>query len=223
MIFPTLAAGRCGYVNLDYHYANYWLAERNMGMPKRKSPMLDADTCREMVNRMHHLRELAWSHGGWLEDRSRLWRGSYLQKEKKFLHLGIDFNAPFGTPVACDHYGIVMRVDNDHPEPGGWGPRVMIMLDRIQIVLIFAHLDPSVLTTLKAGDAVEPGKPFASVGSSLENGQWYPHVHVQAMHNHSYWFYESHLGLLDGYGRTNDAAALAAEFPDPLNYVRLYD
>ena len=53
------------------------------------------------------------AYGGYLEDRSTLWRGSYLESSNHFLHLGVDVMVPEGTRVALDAPGTVVVADTD--------------------------------------------------------------------------------------------------------------
>jgi murein DD-endopeptidase MepM/ murein hydrolase activator NlpD len=223
MIFPTLKRRRSGYVNLDL-YARGWL-ERNgyngahseVGYPA-VSPLLDPAVCQAMVNECHAKLGFDFSYGGWLEDRSVLWKGSYLKEDNRYIHLGIDVNAPAGTPVALDMPGRVVLVDNDHPLIGGWGTRVMIKLDDAPIVLIYAHLAG---VKHRVGDTLKRGDVFAEVGSSDANGHWYTHTHVQAMTLTAYECFLDHPLELDGYGKCENIPILGTLFPDPVDFIDL--
>ena len=70
-----------------------------------------------------------------------------------------------------------MLVDDDRDRDGGWGPRY------------------------EPGEALVPGTVFAAVGGPPYNGNWYAHLHVQAIRESLFRqillerFHE-----LDGYG-----------------------
>ncbi|OGZ06085.1 MAG: hypothetical protein A2845_01570 [Candidatus Lloydbacteria bacterium RIFCSPHIGHO2_01_FULL_49_22] len=224
MIFPTLKGQMPGYVDLD-EYARGWLLRNGycrirsgaVGYPKI-SPLLDPTICQFMVLECHAKLGLDFSYGGWLEDRSVLWSGSYLDLGSKYIHLGLDINTKAGTPIALDMPGEIVLVDNDHPLVGGWGTRVMVKLDDAPIVLIYghlAHVRHVVGATLKRGDI------FAAVGPSSSNGAWYTHAHVQAMTLQAYECFLDKSLELDGYGRHDDISRLARLFPDPMQFIEL--
>ena len=92
-----------------------------------RSPLLDPMECNEYISENHSQRGIQWSYGGYLEDRSALWRGSYLERlsSRPFMHVGIDVNVPSGTPVFLKAPFQVLLVDDDNDSNGGWGPRVI--------------------------------------------------------------------------------------------------
>lgn len=224
MIFPDLKDKPFGYVNLNEE-AKAW-RQNNQAQESMtgRNPLLNPTICQAMVHNFHQRLGLVFSYGGWLEDRSTLWRGSYLDAEKKYLHVGLDLNVPTNTRVAVDLEAEVIRVDDDQDMNGGWGPRVIVKptKDLINpVVLLFAHLSRE--TRCKVGDVLKAGQVFTSVGKAPENGNWYPHVHVQAIDS---TFYEEILkkdfNQLDGYGLPADAETLGKIFKDPLNFIRLH-
>lgn len=224
-MFPFLKDPRVGYVNL-----NEWARELvpwtlstltasdtqaiNMG-----NPYLDAHVCEAMVEEVHRRLGLNVSYGGWLEDRSILWAGSYLEKEEKFIHLGIDINMKTGTDVALDYAGTVLQIDDDHPERHGWGPRVFIQLREHPIILLYAHLSPDL--ACKTGDKLSAGDVFALVGKTSHNGAWFPHLHVQALTTEAWQKFKKNPLQLDGYGVRENIENLARLYPDPTPYLRL--
>jgi murein DD-endopeptidase MepM/ murein hydrolase activator NlpD len=215
MIFPNLNNRPFGYVNLN-EWAQAWL-KRAYGRYPNPSPLLKPRICSAFVREVHDTLSLDWSYGGWLEDRTELWQGNYLAEGDKYLHLGVDFNAPVGTSVAIDMGGKIIRVDSDKDQNGGWGTKIAVMLHDANIILIYAHID---LVGLKQGDAVKSAQVIGKIAPSTRNGNWYPHVHVQAM---SYPLYSNLVstGQLDGYGKSSEIFALSRDFPDPLQFVNL--
>lgn len=216
MLFPTLKGKRVGQANLN-RWAELWLRQRHSPPPK-KNPLLDPAHTQEMIDHFQKLLQLDWSYGGYLENRSVLWRGSYLAAGRKYMHLGVDFNAPAGTPVAVDTNVQVIVVDDDTPLIGGWGPRVMLKVAHQDIVLIYAHLAG---ITCKVGDTLRRGDVFAAVGPSESNGRWYPHVHVQAMTLAARRYYDDQPDELDGYGSEDDIGVMRSHFPNPMDWVRV--
>jgi murein DD-endopeptidase MepM/ murein hydrolase activator NlpD len=184
-----------------------------------QNPLLNPWKCQEMLDYYYTLHGFDYSYGGYLEDRSTLWRDSYLARRKTFLHLGVDFNAPAGTPVAVDRHCQVVLLDDDIPEVGGWGTRVMFNVSHTDAVLIYAHLAKDV--SCKVGDTLKPGDVFARIGTPNCNGYWYPHVHVQVMTMERYREFKKDPQGLDGYGRVEDVQKLKKEFPNPMRYVNI--
>ena len=118
------------------------------------------------------------SFGGYMEDHSFLWQGTYLGGSGDELHLGIDYNVPAGSPVAVPFDGTVVRCDDDTPEPWGWGPRVFIETTETiefepptRYVYAFAHLAD---IRVRRGQTIQAGTQIAVVGESSINGGWFP-------------------------------------------------
>jgi murein DD-endopeptidase MepM/ murein hydrolase activator NlpD len=184
----------------------------------------DAEFCSKFVEDLHQRRGIDASFGGYLEDRSFLWQGTYLKGSERALHLGIDFNVPAGNEVATPFGGRVVRIDDDSPERHGWGPRIFLecaesgpMKDPVRYVYIFAHL-----TDIKVseGDNVDQNQVLARIGAPPRNGDWFPHLHLQKVRGDVFERYRtSDLWKLDGYGLRSEVEALEVEFPNPLSYA----
>ncbi len=218
MIFPGFKEKRFGYVNLDAE-ARTWAKEKNLSHDP--NPLLDPVTCARMVEDVHAKYGVDFSYGGWMEDRSFLWHGNYLEKSGGFVHLGVDLNAPTGTEVAIDFDAEIVRVDDDYPDEGGWGPRVIVRHAKEPIYMIYAHLDRDILC--KVGDTVKKGEIFAKIGKPPFNGNWFPHLHVQSISEPYFNDIEKRdaWSELDGYGAASNVHENARRFPDPLRFISL--
>lgn len=199
--------------------AQKWLQEKDLA--RDKNPLLDPAICQKMVADVHTKYNLDFSYGGWMEDRSVLWKGSYLDRWNTFTHLGIDVNVPAGTEIAAPFDGEAARIDDDYPEDGGWGPRVILKHASLPIYMIFAHLDRSI--ECKVGQRLVKGQVFAKVGKAPYNGNWFPHLHLQTISKDYYEKIEKEdlWAELDGYGASEDIEGNSALFSDPLRYVSL--
>jgi murein DD-endopeptidase MepM/ murein hydrolase activator NlpD len=209
-MFPEFDCQPHCRVNLDDEAAR-WGAQHPDLFATGPNPLLDPATCQRMVDELHRRLSVVWSHGGYLENRRRLWRGSYLEARATFLHLGVDINVPQGTRVAASFPARVVLVDHDPDRDGGWGARVFLASEGP--LFIYAHLQNS---RVEPGDAIDPGNVFAEVGGPPDNGNWYPHLHVQAIRPglfHEILLERFH--ELDGYGHPDDRETLAYDFPDP--------
>lgn len=218
MLFPELRSKRFGYLNLDA-VARQWLQAQGVS-ESDPNPLLDPSVCEGMIRSVHEELGLDFSYGGWMEDRQTLWRGSYLDREQTYVHLGLDVNVPAGTEVATDVEGDVVSVLSDVPEEGGWGTRIVIQPVIGSEMLVYAHLDPAV--RCRVGDHLIPGDAFARVGAAPFNGGWFSHLHVQCV-DAAYFAQTEAQGLLafDGYGRAQDRGELSHLFGDPMRFLSL--
>jgi hypothetical protein len=218
VLFPDLRGTTRARANLDTEQSRF--AERHPGIftGAPRNPLLDPAVCLRMVQEMHRDRGLDWSYGGYLEDRTRLWKDSYLSATGAFVHLGVDLNVPQGTRIAVVEESEVVLVDDDGDLEGGWGLRAFVRPltpDRPPVVLIFAHMQ----NLLRApGDRLSPGDLLAEVGGPPCNGNWYPHLHIQAMREPRFQaILLERFDELDGYGHAHDLPRLRHDFPDPLS------
>ena len=217
LLFPELAGTKRAVVNLDDEQFVFARRHPELFTNPAVNPLLDPHLCQQMVAEFHRALGVDWSYGGYLEDRRHLWRGSYLTARGGFLHLGVDFNVPQGTKVATVEESLVMLVDEDTDHDGGWGGRVFLKPTRAsdsRIVQIFAHLQA---VCVRPGDRLSPGSVLAEVGGPPHNGNWYPHLHLQAIReSHFQEVFLERFHELDGYGHPDEKTALSREFPDPL-------
>lgn len=226
-LFPGFAErARFGYLNLNLFAKDVFSAAAGGGTSAR-SPFLDPAFTDAILRRHHCILGVDASYGGWLEYRGDIWRGSYLDRDERYLHLGVDFNVPEKTEVSCRYSAVILRVDDDHPELHGWGPRVIVKVPNKNIALIYSHLAPNRLP--KCGQSLVPGEPFARVGKIDHNGGWYSHLHVQAVNLDWYKVFLSvNLNVLDGYAPyfkpgsskyQKHMTELVEKYPDPMEFV----
>ena len=217
MTFPELAGKKFGYMNLNLE-AKEWSASRDSSHEKKN--LLDPDVCQEMVEDTRRKHSVDFSYGGWMEDRSFLWHGSYLDSESKYMHLGIDINVPAGTTVLADFGATVIKVDDDYLDDGGWGPRLILKHATEPLYFIYAHLAE---TSYQAGDTIKKGDALAKIGQPPFNGNWFPHLHVQCISADYFEELEKNNAWqeLDGYGTEADKALNMARFPDPTHHLSL--
>ena len=215
-MFPGLQGSKCCYVNLEAE-AVRWSGEHPDVFAGGGNPLLDPAVCQRMMDEVHSRYGVVWSHGGYLENRSRLLRGSYLEATGNFLHLGVDCTVPQGTRVAAGFPARVILVDHDPDREGGWGTRVFLTSGGP--VFVYAHLQN---VGVRPGQELAPGMVFTEVGGPPHNGNWHPHLHVQAIR--AGLFHEILLERfqeLDGYGSPAALTMLREDFPDPRPYLGL--
>ena len=219
MLFPAFDNQPVMGINLDREAAAWQARQPDAGAPEKPNPLLDPGICGQMVAQAHQRAGVAWSYGGYLENRSRLWRGSYLEKSGNFMHLGVDFNVPQGTAIVANFSAGLVVVDNDHDPDGGWGERIILRPDGLEqdVLLIYAHLQE---IRFKPGDRIPAGAVLAEVGGPPHNGNWHPHLHVQAIRRAQFEaVLVNQFQELDGYGHPSEQASLSQSFPDPLPLV----
>jgi len=100
---------------------------------------------------------------------------------RRTVHLGMDLSVPPGSRVRAPLEGTVHIVArNDFPKD--YGPLVILrhaIPSGEEFFTLYGHLDPASVAGLGPGRAIRAGEAFAAVGSPPENGDWWPHVHVQ--------------------------------------------
>lgn len=219
MIFPKLNNKSFGYVNLNLESKD-WYKEMALD-PNSENILINPIKCQEFIDDIHKKYSLDFSYGGWMEDRTFLWRGWYMEKENIFTHLGIDLNVPEGTEIATDFEAVVVKIDNDYPTDGGWGPYVILKHLIEPVYIIFAHLD--ICIQCKIGDKLEVGTIFSKVGKPPLNGNWFAHVHVQTIEEQYYLEIKKNneWGKFDGYGLKSEIEINAIRYKDPMEFISL--
>jgi murein DD-endopeptidase MepM/ murein hydrolase activator NlpD len=213
-MFPELVDSRWAEIDLNKQAIIWSKSQDQYSFAPGSNPLIDPEVCSKMVGDLHQSLGVDASFGGYLENRSFLWRYHYMQDTGRFYHLGVDCNVPANTAVAITYEGTVLRVDDDHDPSGGWGPRVIIQPElNPDIVVIYGHLGDVLVSERQA---VPEGSVLARVGSPPDNGNWYPHLHVQLVKRE---IYESFLleGIekLDGYAAVEELGRGVNEYPNP--------
>jgi hypothetical protein len=207
-IFPALMGKKAGYIDMNE------CARRGKKQPAR-SRYLDADLTDRALRRLHHRWRVAYSLGGYLEDRQILWRGTYLKPDSA-VHLGIDVNVRADTELTVKFPSTVVKIVHDPEQNGGWGGVVFFRLDKPVGKIthfLYAHLAKG-SARVKEGAAIRPGEVAALIGRCHENGGWYEHLHVQAMTQEAWDKFGGNLSKFDGYAK-QPAGKEHPYFPDP--------
>ena len=212
-LFPKLKNTSSKRVDLD-EAAKRTLAK--LGLPVTSNPLLDPRRSQEMIDALHEELGVDWSWGSYLENRSHLLRGSYLDKNGNYLHLGIDCNFPAGTEICAPCECIIENLYDDRDTPCGWGPRVLLKLlegPKEGEHVILSHFAP---LTLEVGKKISRGELIGPIGSPPLNGAWWPHLHIQCLSPKMFSLHaKNSFTDLDGYGDPRRKEALREEFPDP--------
>lgn len=224
MLFPALQGKPMCRIDLDRE-AEQWLARQNLTLADG-NPLLDPAVCQRLLDDVHRRHNVAWSYGGYLEDRRHVWRGSYLDRTESYVHLGVDFHVAQGTAVVAEFDADIAMVEKDPDNDGGWGERIFLRPAPAvagpparDVLLIYAHLQN---VAVRPGVHLHPGTLLAEVGGPPHNGNWSPHLHVQAIQRAMFAdILLNRFTELDGYGRRDRLDELSRQFPDPLDFVRV--
>lgn len=169
--------------------------------PTPHNRLLDPEVCQKWIESLHAERGADYSWGGWMEDRSFLWRDHY-HHPGRMTHLGVDYNVPAGTQVHLPYGGKLLCAEQDPDQNGGWGGRAIYEIRGLYV--IFAHLSEVEGTV---GRLYPAGTLIGRVGNHKTNGGWYPHLHLQCMRRYNL--------SVDGYGPNDEYTRI--EFPDPMH------
>lgn len=205
-LFPQLANRSWGTVDLDARARIDYPGESRR---RTDNPLNDPYVCGQWVEQLHKQLAIEFSFGGYMENRSHLWRGHYQEATRDFVHLGVDYNVPAGTAVAAVRPWIVYDSRVDYEQDGGWGGRVICKHPEAEFYVIYAHLEHGSIVPKET--QLKEGQQVGIVGNSDVNGGWFPHLHVQCIAGRIVLSSEGELAfLLDGY-----AVPLHERFPDP--------
>jgi hypothetical protein len=209
-ILPELTLSSARYVNLD----TIARVAAPVGASPFQNELLDPETCQRMIDSAHAEIGCLWSYGGYLEDRTHLWRLSYLEDSGGFVHLGVDCNVPAGTVVAAPYDCVVRHLFDDGDAPQGWGPRIILEPRDAKLpYLILGHLQP---LSWSVGQSIAHGDTISRVAPPPYNGRWFPHLHIQQVsRDHLESLDEEGLCSIDGYGHPSEREVLTERYPDP--------
>ena len=102
--------------------------------------------------------------------------------ERRTIHLGMDLFVEVNTPVHAPLAGVVHAfADRAHAQD--YGPTIVLRheVDDLVFYTLYGHLSRESLQEIELGQSIKNGQPFATVGTSAENGGWHPHLHLQVI------------------------------------------
>jgi murein DD-endopeptidase MepM/ murein hydrolase activator NlpD len=198
--FPDLWEGEWGYINANEIAKD--VCDLIGVKDTDPNPFLNSEMVDKWMGFAHKLKEIDYSWGGYLEDRSTLWRGHY-HKPGEVIHLGVDINVPEGTPVKMPSWGILRHSFLDPDQNGGWGGKLIFQMTGSGLYMVLGHLRD---IPTDVGSKFSPAEHLGYVAGAHCNGGWGPHLHVQYCREFN--------PDVDGYGPMYDG--IEKDFPDPL-------
>lgn len=205
ILMPSLADRRWAEVNLDDESAYYAPAKGD-----EANPLLDPHHQDALVQALAKQCGADFTYGGYLEWRGRLLRGCYMDP-REMCHLGVDYNAPPGTPVHLPIDAELVEIKRDLDPAIGWGGRLLFHSPERNLYFLFAHLSHDDLPPEgRVGSSFSSGDRVGSIGAPPTNGNVFPHLHVQCIAAAEY---VKTGGDFDGYGAISPD--LATRYPPP--------
>lgn len=222
MIFPEFKNKKSALISVDTESVLWLKNNTTRFLDNTKNPFCTPEICSELIRDIHLKYNIEWSYGGYLEDRKNIWKDTYLSKTGAFIHLGVDFNVPCGTHVAPEFDSVIVMTGFDSDTDGGWGSYIVLKplsILKNDILFVFGHLQN---ISCEAHARLSAGTKIAEIGSSENNGNWYPHLHIQAMRaNYFFDDLKSHLLNTDGYSSHHEIEKLKMIFPNPLDLIHI--
>lgn len=204
-----------GYLDLDAAFREH--QRKRLAPRAKRSVALNPAVMDSFVASWALEYGIRFPYGGWLEDRSSLWQGSYMKEFGSFIHVGLDITAPKLTPILAPFDATVVLTETDD-EMHGWGGNISLRLaDDPAHVMIIAHLCD---IQVAPKQAIKKGQVIGFVAGSNKNVGWWPHVHFQIV---TWAAYERHMregfANLDGYVSRRKLKTALREFRDPLPFL----
>jgi 4-aminobutyrate aminotransferase-like enzyme/Ser/Thr protein kinase RdoA (MazF antagonist) len=99
------------------------------------------------------------------------------------IHIGLDFFTQQGRDVCAVLDGTVHSFANNSGDRD-YGPTIILrhqVTENLTFYTLYGHLTQDSLMTLKPNKVVKRGEKIGRIGSTVENGNWPPHLHFQLM------------------------------------------
>ncbi|NNC51014.1 MAG: peptidoglycan DD-metalloendopeptidase family protein [Flaviramulus sp.] len=121
--------------------------------------------------------------GGYLEKRNIYKRSNHFNKkedQERNIHLGVDLWCDVETPVYTP-FDATLHSFNNNTNYGDYGPTI-VLKHRImgnEFYTLYGHLSLNSLNNLEAGKVFKKGDKIATLGETVVNGDYPPHLHFQ--------------------------------------------
>jgi murein DD-endopeptidase MepM/ murein hydrolase activator NlpD len=152
--------------------------------------------------------------GGYNEERN-LYKSSAIfndeEHEERNIHIGMDLWIKAGIPVLAALDGEVHSFDYNTGK-GNYGPTIILKhtIENQTFYALYGHLSVDSIEQIEIGTRFKKGQTVATLGDSLINGGYAPHLHFQIIKN-----IEDYLGDYPGVCSKKDLAYYLENCPDP--------
>lgn len=219
----SLTASFTPVLGLDHSVDNY--VSLDLSVLNKELDKVDMTSSQEVgrfIDRFIEDHHEAVAYGGYNEkralyDRSSHFADKFAALEKRNIHLGIDLWAPAGTSVVAPLDGVIHSF-KDNANYGDYGP--CIILEHLemgtQFYTLYGHLSRASLGNIHVGQKIIAHQPFAELGTSIENGDYAPHLHFQIIQD-----LQDNWGDYPGVCSTQDLNFYLSNCPDPKLLLKL--
>ena len=159
--------------------------------------------------------------GPWGEDRpvysSDAFRSVFAPDRRRSLHLGLDLFAPAGTNVRTPLDGTVVDLfETDVPLDYGHAVLLRHEPDGLSFYSLWGHLSAETIRNRRIGERLKAGDVIGQLGTTSENGNWQPHVHIQLI-----TYAPERAADVIGAGEAEYRNVWEELFPDPAGFAGL--
>ena len=152
--------------------------------------------------------------GGYIEGRTLYQRSTIFKNDsipERNIHIGLDLWTKVDTSVLAPLDGKVHSFKNNMGM-GDYGPTIILEheVENEIFYTLYGHLSLESLENLSVGTFFSKGQKIGTLGNSVVNGDYAPHVHFQIIKN-----IESYFGDYPGVCNTNDLNFYIENCPDP--------
>jgi murein DD-endopeptidase MepM/ murein hydrolase activator NlpD len=130
--------------------------------------------------------------GGYSEERNLYKRSAVFntpETEERNIHIGLDLWTKAGTPVLAALDGTIHSF-NYNAGLGDYGPTLILehQIENQIFYTLYGHLSLESITEIEIGAVVKKGQQIATLGTSVINGDYSPHLHFQIIKNMGDYF-----------------------------------
>jgi murein DD-endopeptidase MepM/ murein hydrolase activator NlpD len=152
--------------------------------------------------------------GGYNEERNLYKRSAVFndsKTEERNIHIGLDLWIKAGTPVLAALDGTVHSF-NYNAGLGDYGPTIILKhkIEKQTFYTLYGHLSLESITDIEVGDVFKKGQQLATLGNSVINGDYAPHLHFQIIKDIG-----NNFGDYPGVCSKNDLDYYLENCPDP--------
>lgn len=152
--------------------------------------------------------------GGYNEKRNLYKRSAVFndpKTEERNIHIGLDLWIKAGTPVLAALNGTIHSF-NYNAGLGDYGPTIILKhhIENQTFYTLYGHLSLESIAEIEIGATFKKGQKLATLGNSVINGDYAPHLHFQIIKN-----IEDYFGDYPGVCSKNDLDYYLENCPDP--------